>query len=360
MAMTIELSDTQIAPEWDNFLAAIPGNHHAQTSRWGELKTLAHGRFVLLLERRDGDIAAGVQVLMRRVPLLGDIGYVARGPVLAEPDPCVTDALLQALHQLSRQLGLRYLLVQPPDGEEDLEDRLSDYDFSPSCFAPQPTATVRVDLQPDEETLFVRIKKRTRHLVRHGRASGLTVREGDVEDLPTFHQLLSATAERQEFTPPPLRYFESMWQLLAPNGWIGLFLVEHDGDPISAQLVIPFGDTVVVKSKGWSGNDSSLGPNQLLDWETMMWSKRSGFHYYDLEGIDHGLAVALKSGAGAVTPQEHGRTYFKLSYGGDVVLEPGGYEYLAPGIVRVAYEHVFRHALSPHLLDHVAARIRAQ
>ncbi len=360
MGLMVELCEAPIAPVWDEFLASIPGNHHAQTSRWGQLKTSDNGKVVRLMARQDGDIVGGAQVMLRHVPVLGDVGYVPRGPVTAEPDPSIVELLLQALRKLAHQLGLRYLLMQPPEGENVVEEGLPEFGFNPSSFAPQPTATVKVDLRCDCDALFSQMKKRTRRQIRRGLSAGLTGREGNEEDLPTFHHLLSTTARRQGFTPMTLGYLEAMWRLLAPLGWLKLFIVERGDEPISSQLVVPFGDTVLTKSIGWSGRESSLGPNQLLDWVTMQWAKRDGYHFYDLEGIDADLAERVRSGCGVVTPEEHGRTYYKLNYGGEIVLEPGGYEYVEPALLRWIYQHGIRHLLSPQFLDRLAARFRAQ
>ncbi len=359
MSVVIETCHTPIDPAWDAFLASVSGDHHAQTSRWGQLKASKRGGVVRLLTRRDGEIVAGAQIMLLRLPLLGSVGYIPRGPVVAEQDPEIVEPLLDALRKEAKHLGIRYLLMQPPDGEERLEQQMPDFGFLPSEFAPQPTATVKIDLERDCDALQSRMKKNTRRLIRHGISVGLTSREAIEDDLPIFHALLAASAERQGYAAVSLEYLQSMWQLLAPPGWIKLFLVERDGEPIASQLVVAFGDTVVAKSIGWIGHDSSLGANQLLEWVVITWAKQAGYHYYDFEGIDSKLAKAALSGSGRVTPQSNGRTYFKLNYGGDIVFLPGGYEHLEPGLLRCVYERGVRPFLSPQRLDRLAARLRA-
>ncbi len=359
MSAAIEISDAPIEPKWDNFLAATPGNHHAQTSLWGQLKSSDRGGLVRVMARQGGEIVAGAQMMLVHLPLLGAAGYIARGPVVADHDPAVVEPLLHALRKEARQLGLHYLLMQPPEGEESLGDELRDCGFSPGKFAPQATATVKIDLERDCDTLLSRMKKNTRRLIRRGMAEGLSAHEAGEADIPIFHRLLSATAERQGFAPVSLEYLEAMWHLMAPSGWIKLFVVEHDGEPVSSEIAVAFGDTVVAKNLGWSGRDGSLGPNQLLQWFTITWAKQAGYHYYDLEGIDAGLAAAARSGQIQVTPQDHGRTYFKLNYGGEIVFLPGSYEHLEPGLLHWAYEHGVRPLLSPQYLDRLAAHLRA-
>jgi hypothetical protein len=78
----------------------------------------------------------------------------------------------------------------------------------------------------------------------------LTVRNGTGQDLSLLYTLFTATARRQGFTPPPAEYFHEMWHLFAASNAITLFIAERHGEPVSAELDITFGDTLVSKRAG--------------------------------------------------------------------------------------------------------------
>ena len=100
-------------------------------------------------------------------------------------------------------------------------------------------------------------------------------------------------------------------------------------------MVISFGDSVSYKSGGWSGGRGDLHPNELMHWTAMCWAKRSGYRYYDFEGIDDARPAGDTRSVSS----------FKLGFGGAVVQSPGPYELVTNRILRRAYDGMFRHLL---------------
>ena len=80
------------------------GPRSRSTRGWGVCRVVA---------RRNREIVGGAQILIRRLPLVGAIGYVPRGPVLAEDDPVLMGILLDTLRTLAREQRIHYVLVQP-------------------------------------------------------------------------------------------------------------------------------------------------------------------------------------------------------------------------------------------------------
>src|SRR6187551_2148455 len=95
----VAVSHGAVDPEWDDFVAKTRAGHHLQTSRWGQVKATVGWRAKRLIARRGGLIVGGCQVLMRRVPLVGSVAYVPRGPLTAEPGGAL-DAILAGLREL--------------------------------------------------------------------------------------------------------------------------------------------------------------------------------------------------------------------------------------------------------------------
>lgn len=65
-------------------------------------------------------------------------------------------------------------------------------------------------------------------------------------------------------------------------------------------------------------------------------------------------------GSGNVTPEQHGRSYYKLNYGGDIALLPGGYDYLPNPLLRQAERRAIRCFGGSHLFARLAHRLRNQ
>lgn len=326
--------------EWDAFLAGAPGGHHTQTSLWAQVKAVLGGRVARFVVTRRGRIEGGAQVLIRPLWSIGTVGYVPRGPLFTSDDPLLTKLGINELHKVARANRLQVLFVQPPGNGQSLARELTGWGFCPSSVAPAPEATVLVDLTQDRKDILARMKSTTRRNVRLGQRKGVRIREGTESDLSIFYRIVVATGQRQNFSLFPEHYFLELWRVFGKHGYVKLFLVDYEGETVSALLAIAFGNTVLYKMGGWSGLYGGCRPNEAMHWAAMMWAKSQGYHYYDLEGIDPKIATAIVQGRPLGASHEQTVTSFKLGFGGQTVLFPETYAYVYNPILRWAYRTI--------------------
>src|SRR5690606_6340065 len=83
-----------------------------------------------------------------------------------------------------------------------------------------------------------------RRNIKKAAKSGVEVTTGGREDLKAFHELYVHTAQRDQFTPRPLRYFETMYDALRADGdeRFTLWLARHEGDLVAATIAIRVGE----------------------------------------------------------------------------------------------------------------------
>jgi lipid II:glycine glycyltransferase (peptidoglycan interpeptide bridge formation enzyme) len=328
----VEVREGGPDPEWDDWVAATPGGHHLQTSGWGYVKAGAgwHARRILL--RDHGELVGGAQLLTRKVPVVGAIGYVPRGPLLASRDPYLLDALLDALRDQARRRRMAVVKIQPPVDRADLPALLEARGLIPSTLhtAPMASAVVRVGPDRTEDEIFQALRATTRRRVRQARKRGVTVHAGTGDDLPVLQAAIEATARRQGFAPYPADYYRRLWAVFGAPGHARLLIAEHDGTPLSAALLIAFGDTVLYKIGGWRDVEGSPpGANELLHWTGITWAHHAGHRHYDFEGIPLQVAQAARTGD---TTTARGVAFFKLGFGGDAMVYPGTYDLLPGGL----------------------------
>ncbi len=307
---------------WDEFLAGIPRANHTQTSLWSRVKSTMGWRPVRVLAERGGQIVGGVQILYRRIPVVGSIGYISGGPVLARHDPALAARIMDEVEATGRRLGMRALAVQPPGAGDTWPAHLGDRGYVRTDVAINPRATIVLDVSRPPDEIMATMASKTRYNIRLSARRSVVVRDGDVDDLDTYYELLRSTADRQGFTPFPKAYFAAMWDTLTPGGHLRLSLAEVDGRAVSGQLAVIFGDTVVNKLSVWSGEAGSHRPNEALQWATIRWAHEHGRRYYDLEGMDLPAARAVIRGEPLPSSAGQTVTSFKLGFGGDVVLRP--------------------------------------
>lgn len=352
------ISDQPEEAAWDNFLVETPTGHHVQAAVWGELKRGLNRSVVRVIVTQQAKIVAGAQLLIRHLPVMGTIAYIPRGPVFALNDPELRQTFMTTLHQLVRDYRIRYLVIQPPQVNSAFDSLLLQQKFRPSSIAVAPTATVQVDLQKPLDDILAGMTKTTRKYIRRGLRRGLTGREGTVDELPLFYRLMTMTCERQKFAPFPESYYTDMWRLLHPKGYLKLFMVDYEGEPVSAQINITFGDTIIAKNKGWSGEHKHLGPNRVMDWTIIEWGHRNGYQAYDFEGIDVDLAKGLLHGQLQPHQVEHGPTRYKLDFGGQVMLFPAAFDYLDNSVLRWGYNNIFPKIKQSTFLNQLIHRLR--
>ncbi len=356
----LRVSSAQDEPEWDAFLARTAGGHHVQSSLWARVKAAQGWRALRVVASQSGRIVGGVQLLMRPFRGLGMVGYAPKGPVIATNDPALALQLIQALRRLAKEQGILYLVAQPPVKGDPVEVCLPQEGFHRAGIEIAPTATTRVNLRPDLDAILARVRKKTRYGIRRSAASGITVRLGAREDIPIFHRLLSATGQRRGFTPFPLSYFIHMWEVLHPPGHLQILLAEYQGEPVSTNLVVAFGDTVTAKQGGWSGEYGKLRPNEAVDWGTIQWAKAAGYRYYDLEGIEPEAARAVHEGRPLPPSLHQTPTSYKLGYGGEVVEFPPAYGYISNSVLRWIYATAFSGIARSPLMQQALDRLRVR
>jgi peptidoglycan pentaglycine glycine transferase (the first glycine) len=310
--------------EWDAWVAATPGGHHLQTSGWARVKAGAGWRVERVAVRDGAGIVAGCQLLVRALPVYGAIAYAPRAPLVAGRDPVALDVLLAALRERARARRILFAKLQPPIDREDLPAQLLARGLIASSLHTAPVASVRIDLQGrDDDALLADMRQTTRRRIRQATRADVQVRAGDDRDLEVLQRLLDATARRQGFAPYPEAYYREVWGAFAPDR-AQLLVAEHEGRPLSAALLIAFGDTVLYKIGAWGGaEDAPPGVNELMHWTAIRRARDAGHRFYDFEGIPEDVARAARAGE---RPPADGVAFFKLGFGGEAVLYPGTYD----------------------------------
>ena len=344
---------------WNTFLEKTPGGHHVQTSLWAQVKALSGWRSTRIIAMQGRQIVGGAQMLIRTLPFAGSIGYVPKGPVLASDDEKLGHMIIDELHKVAKINSINYLLIQPPHTPKSFVRQLPEWGFQASTIrVAQPTATVQIDLAQDLDSIMSRMNSKTRYNIRLGLRKGITVREGTHRDLPTFYQLLSATAKRQNFSPEPEEFYDVNFRYFDPSGNIKLFFAEYEGEAVSGLLAVPFGDTVIYKRGGWSGHHGKLRPNEVLHWGAIQWSKANNYRYYDFEGILPEAAKIILKGNPLPPSMRETTTRFKLQFGGQVCLLPRGYDYVYNPIIRWFHTNLSSKILNWSLVERVLNRFR--
>lgn len=323
---------------WNETICQLGGGNVLQSNQWGDVKASLGWIPQRVAHYRGGVPTIAMQLLLRRTPL-GTFAYVPRGPVDTSLESGLASSLrastltglLEEVHLLARAAGAAFLKIEPPwmDGPIN-EQLLRDAGFRSSTPV-QPRSTIVLSLQPEPGVLLSQLSTRTRYNVGLAARRGVTIDHGTRADLPAFHRLLQETGQRGHFPVRPAAYYESIWDQLAPAGMAHLFLARHQGETLSAALVLTMGRAAYYMYGASSTTGRNVKPSDLLQWHAIQWARERGCQTYDLWGIpDEAIDQSEEqtAPAGSASQSLWGVYHFKRGFGGQKVRFVGAYDYV--------------------------------
>ena len=350
------------AAAWDELVERTPGTDVTQLSAWGRVRRHQGFAPLYLLAARDGELVGGAQILVRRLPLVGPVGYLAYGPLLA-PEAAGRADVRAVLTGALAELGgrrLRMLVVQPPEGAEDVSAELLERGFRPSNADIAPTGSTRIDLTTDLATIRSRFGKRLRSWTNRWEQRGVTVRSGDERDLPLLSRLMACSAAVQGHALLPPSYVEALYRELAPTGHAAVFVGEVHGVPVAADLVTRCGGMIRGRLAGFDreGEAGSLSVPAAIRWHIIRWGKDGGLRWFDFGGLRPQTLDVLLSGGERPPEGWPAADQPKLTFGGTAFRYPQPVEMVASPALRVGYDLAFRSPGGRRALDAVRRALR--
>jgi len=357
----VSISSKLRDPDWDEFIEKSSNGFHVQASYWAQLKSINGYKAIRIIVKLDDQIVGGMQILMHKLALSGNIGYLTKGPVLDDTsDLKLTNLLFKTLLQTAKRYRIICLVVQPGKKNNFLDSKLQECAVKSISLSTAPRATFLVDLSQSNEELLSNMRKKTRQNVRVGLRRGIKVREGTVADLHTFYSLYKSGSDRNNFVPFRKKYLFELWKILKSKEMIKLFIAEFEGKNISALIVFLFRDTVYGSLSAWSGHYSNLQPNEALEWNTILWAKTHGFRYYDLCGIEIEAAIARLKGELLPENIKKSATFYKIGFGGEIQIFPQNYVYIYNSILRMIFKLIESNIILKKIMERIMRNIRAK
>ncbi|WP_030570771.1 lipid II:glycine glycyltransferase FemX [Streptomyces aureocirculatus] len=313
------------AAEHVAFVRAQRSVSFLQTPAWGRVKTEWRSESLGWFEGRRL-VGAGL-VLHRPVPRLDrfTLAYLPEGPVIdwggeigawLDPlaaylkkhgafavrvgPPVVTDTWSAAqVKEGIADPGIRRLTDLPGQWGDPVGARVSS-GLKDAGWLPQnprdgfgvghPQFKYEVPLAGRTEAELLRgMNQQWRRNIKKAAREGVevTVGAGGPEDLKAFHDLYVHTAERDRFTPRPLRYFETMFAALRAEGLerITLYLAHHQGDLVAASVLVRVGAHAVYVYGASATEKREVRGSNACQWAMIRDALAADCDVYDLRGI---------------------------------------------------------------------------
>lgn len=276
--------------EWDQFVANHPQGSLLQTTAWAKLK----GRFGWSTERvwlrQNGKLVAGAQILIRSVAFgIVKMGYVPHGPLVNWQNGEQVEVLLNQMDWAMYRSRAGILKIEPllwqNEYPSDLWQTLChQYKLLPNSDTIQPPRTILLDLRLTEDEILAQMRQKTRYNIRLAAKKGVTVRQGDVPDLPAFVQMIATTGQRNNFGIHAPRYYQDAYQRFSPDQ-VALFIAEYEQKPVAGVMVFAYGKQGAYLYGASSNEERERMPTYAAQWAAIQWAKERGCISYDLWGV---------------------------------------------------------------------------
>lgn len=293
------------ADEHLSFIASRGSASFLQTPAWAQTKREWSSESIGWIDQDNAIVGAGL-VLYRQLPRVPrSLAYLPEGPLIdwADADmarwlspltshvsqhgafgirmgpPVVTRRWsAQTLKEAIAEGRARRLDDVPADEVDKVGTRLVEQLTTLGWRPPhesggfalgQPRHTFQLPLAGhDQDSLLRRMNQLWRRNIKKAQKAGVEVRLGDVDDLAAFHQLYVETAQRDNFTPRPLSYFQTMVRALSAESpeRVRLYLAHHDGDLVAATIAVQVGHHVWYSYGASSSQKRDVRASNAVQW----------------------------------------------------------------------------------------------
>jgi peptidoglycan pentaglycine glycine transferase (the first glycine) len=330
-----------MSPEfWNHTISHLPGAHILQTKEWGQLKSILGWHPIYRIWNFESETPlAAAMVLQRSIPNQGfaarlRILYVPKGPLLDWSEHGICETVLNDLQSIAKKQHAIFIKIDPdlpigygipgtptesshPTGQLVIGN-LRNRGWRESPEQIQFRNSIKIDLEPDLETLLARMKSKTRYNIRLAQKKGVTVRPGTLDDLDVLYRMYAETSLRDGFVVRDREYYIRSWRTFEQAGLAHILIAQVDGELVAGLVLYHFRKTTWYMYGMSRSVHREKMPTHLLQWEAIQYAKEIGCRFSDFWGAPESFSE---------DDPMWGVFRFKEGFGGQVVRTIGAWDY---------------------------------
>ncbi len=296
------------ARDYDAFVDAAPSGHFAQARQWARLARTGRpfgSSYAIVRDATDRVVGAAHVLRAQFAGLPLPYAVIERGPVVA--DPSMFGPVMRRLARAARWRGIARLAVMPYwelAAGEAVRATLDGLGWqSVQKMSGAHAATLRLalagagnaksedsDADPHGsaalDTIFAGSDfRKLRREYRLAERCGARARRGTAEDLPRFVALYRELMNEQGLHAKSDAWFDALAALeFGPNGSVGLFFTELEGDVVAGALTIRHGRLVTLYLAASARAPRKFSKMVISLVAAVAWARRLGCDF-DLGGV---------------------------------------------------------------------------
>ena len=209
---------------------------------------------------------------------------------------------IQELFDLAKKNNIGWIRIEP-ETEEILEivRKNIKYKIVKAPHDVQPREIFVIDITKSEDELLAEMKAKTRYNIRLAEKKGVEVKISNFkfpisnkiqnsndkksnQYIEEFLRLTAVMAKRQGINSHPEKYYRKMLETI-PGDILKLYVAEHEGKVIAANLVVFYGDICIYLHGASDDEYRNVMAPYLLQWHQICDAKKAGCVRYDLGGV---------------------------------------------------------------------------
>lgn len=303
----------RVVEKYEEFIQKQDLCDFQQSIKWAKIKKFWENEIIIIYDDTK-NIVGTMSILIRKIPIFGNLMYVPRGPIGNIHNEKILKELTNRMKKIAQKYKAFAIIIEPniKNDDEEFKKVIKKLGYKINNKAMkfdqeiQARHNFRLNLEnKKEEEIFKNFSSKTRYNIRMAIKKGVEVRERNEEGIDEFYELMEQTGKRDNFRIRPKEYFKTILEKFPKEAKI--FIAYYKEEPIAGIMPILYGNKMWYLY-GASGNSHrNCMPNYLLQWEMIKLAIKSKCQIYDFRG------VSLEKG------EEGGLYRFKKGFGGDFV-----------------------------------------
>lgn len=262
-----------------------------QSEEWAKVKEYWKNEIVIV-EDENKNIKASMSILIRKLPIFGNIMYVPRGPIGEINDEETLRKLTIKMKEVAKKYKAFVIIIEPNVKKENKEFsslvKKLGYKINSKAIKfdqeIQARHNFRLNLEnKTEDEIFKNFASKTRYNVRLASKKGVTVEEKNEVGIDEFYELMKETGKRDNFRTRPKEYFQKILKEFPYETKI--YIAYYENEPISAIMPIIYGNKMWYLYGASSNKHRNLMSTYLLQWEMIKLAIKNNCKVYDFRGV---------------------------------------------------------------------------
>lgn len=267
--MDIQVLNSSIIEEWDDYVWASSDANHFHLSGWKSVMEAAFDHNPHYLLAKDGNQVQGILPL---IPISSRLTgrYVTSlpGGICASNEEAA-DLLIHAAIDFVKRVQADYLI---------LRDSFIKW-ASPDLITNDDHCTFEVELDEDPDKIWRGVNRRTRQSINRAYQADLKINLGK-ENLDIYYPIYSQALQEKGTPSQGLTFFKHLIKEFPSI--FNLFVVRRDTEILGGGFVAIFKDTIFNTWSGMPRQYYNFNTGYFLYWETLKFGCENGFQRVDL------------------------------------------------------------------------------